>query len=85
MNNFHFSYWIVHESRQIKMNLNFTKDFIRGVIDGDGYIRKKGYEISITTGSLEFAEQLKNSFITLFDIEPKIYIDKNHKNMIYNK
>ena len=62
-----------------------TKDFLRGVIDGDGYIRKKGYEISITTGSEIFAEQLKNSFINLFNIEPKIYKNsKNRKNTIYN-
>ena len=74
-----------NKSLTLEMNLNITKDFIRGVIDGDGYIRKKGYEVSITTGSEIFAEQLKNSFVNLFNITPKIYKNsKNHKNTIYN-
>ena len=74
-----------NKSLTLGMNLNITKDFIRGVVDGDGYIRKKGYEVSITTGSEIFAEQLKNSFVNLFNITPKIYKNsKNHKNTIYN-
>lgn len=74
-----------NKSLTLEMNLNITKDFIRGVVDGDGYIRKKGYEVSITTGSEIFAEQLKNSFVNLFNITPKIYKNsKNHKNTIYN-
>ena len=74
-----------NKSLTLEMNLNITKDFIRGVIDGDGYIRKKGYEVSITTGSEIFAEQLKKSFVNLFNITPKIYKNsKNHKNTIYN-
>jgi len=74
-----------NKSLTLEINLNITKDFIRGVIDGDGYIRKKGYEVSIATGSEIFAEQLKNSFVNLFNITPKIYKNsKNHKNTIYN-
>ena len=74
-----------NKSLTLNINLNITKDFLRGVIDGDGYIRKKGHEVSITTGSEIFAEQLKNSFVNLFNITPKIYKNsKNHKNTIYN-
>ena len=74
-----------NKSLTLEMNLNITKDFIRGVVDGDGYIRKKGYEVSIATGSEIFAEQLKKSFVNLFNITPKIYKNsKNHKNTIYN-
>ena len=74
-----------NKSLTLNINLNITKDFLRGVIDGDGYIRKKGYEISITTGSEIFAEQLQNSFVDLFNITPKIYKNsKNRINTIYN-
>lgn len=33
-------------------------DFLRGVIDGDGWVHPKGYVVTITSGSKGFAEQL---------------------------
>lgn len=33
-------------------------DFLRGVIDGDGYVHPKGYVVTITSGSENFAKQL---------------------------
>lgn len=36
----------------------YLADFIRGVIDGDGWVHSKGYVVTITSGSLQFAEQL---------------------------
>lgn len=36
--------------------------FLRGVIDGDGWVHKKGYVMNVTTGSLAFAEGLYNIF-----------------------
>lgn len=36
----------------------YFADFLRGVIDGDGWAHPKGYVVTITSGSREFAEQL---------------------------
>jgi hypothetical protein len=36
--------------------------FIRGVIDGDGWVQKKGYVMNITTGSIGFANGLLSVF-----------------------
>lgn len=40
----------------------YLPSFIRGVIDGDGWVQKKGYVMNITTGSLEFANGLLTTF-----------------------
>jgi hypothetical protein len=42
----------------------FLPSFVRGVIEGDGWVQKKGYVMNITTGSLCFAEGL----LTVFQI-----------------
>jgi len=34
--------------------------FIRGVIDGDGWVHKKGYTVRITSGSRKFSYKLRN-------------------------
>lgn len=36
----------------------YFPDFLRGIIDGDGWIHPKGYVVTITSGSAVFAEQL---------------------------
>ena len=36
----------------------YLADFIRGVIDGDGWVHAKGYVVTITSGSESFANQL---------------------------
>ncbi|MDZ5472671.1 hypothetical protein SM124_13110 [Bacillus sp. 31A1R] len=40
----------------------YLPSFIRGVIDGDGWVQPKGYVMNITTGSLLFAEGLFKVF-----------------------
>lgn len=40
----------------------YLPSFIRGVIDGDGWVHKKGYVVNVTTGSLSFAIGLKKAF-----------------------
>lgn len=45
-----------------------TIDFLRGVIDGDGYIRSDGTEVSIATGSIVFANQLKEFIKKTFNV-----------------
>ncbi|WP_156183123.1 LAGLIDADG family homing endonuclease [Mesobacillus campisalis] len=41
-----------------KVPLEFLPSFIRGVIDGDGWVQKRGYVMNVTTGSALFAEGL---------------------------
>ncbi|WP_164668838.1 LAGLIDADG family homing endonuclease [Virgibacillus doumboii] len=36
----------------------FLPSFVRGVIDGDGWVQRKGYVMNVTTGSLDFANGL---------------------------
>jgi hypothetical protein len=40
----------------------FLPSFVRGVIDGDGWVQKTGYVMNITTGSKKFAEGLLTVF-----------------------
>ncbi|WP_158674459.1 LAGLIDADG family homing endonuclease [Lysinibacillus antri] len=40
----------------------FLSSFIRGVIDGDGWVQDRGYVMNVTTASKEFAEGLFNVF-----------------------
>lgn len=40
----------------------YMSSFIRGVIDGDGWVQKRGYVMNVTSGSLEFAKGLKKVF-----------------------
>jgi hypothetical protein len=42
----------------------FLPSFIRGVIDGDGWVQKTGYVMNITTGSKLFAEGLLSVFLS---------------------
>ncbi|MFJ7935902.1 LAGLIDADG family homing endonuclease [Sporosarcina sp. NPDC096371] len=40
----------------------FLASFIRGVIDGDGWVQKTGYVMNVTSGSQRFAEGLLSIF-----------------------
>ncbi|WP_155974203.1 hypothetical protein [Paenisporosarcina sp. HGH0030] len=46
----------------------FLQSFVRGVIDGDGWVGHEGYQVNVTTGSLAFAEGL----LAVFLLELKI-------------
>ncbi|MFC5603358.1 helix-turn-helix domain-containing protein [Sporosarcina koreensis] len=41
----------------------FLPSFVRGVIDGDGWVGREGYQMNITTASLTFANGLLDVFI----------------------
>lgn len=49
----------------------FLPSFIRGVIDGDGWVQRTGYVMNITTGSSQFASGLLNVFQT-WDLRSEI-------------
>lgn len=55
-----------------------TIDFLRGVIDGDGYIRKNRREISISSASLIFINQLHDFIENTLEIECKIRNPENN-------
>lgn len=40
----------------------FLPSFVRGVIDGDGWVSKEGYEMNVTSGSPDFASALLSVF-----------------------
>ena len=42
----------------------FLSSFVRGVIDGDGWVGHEGYQVNVTTGSLAFAEGLLSVFLS---------------------
>lgn len=62
-----------------KVPEEYLPSFIRGVIDGDGYVDKKGYVVTITTGSSDFAEGLLNVF-QKWVISARIRCSKNKNN-----
>lgn len=66
-----------NKSMTIDYKKEITKDFLRGVIDGDGYIRIDGTEVSISTGSLIFANQLKNYISKTFEVNCVIHKRRN--------
>ncbi|WP_026906491.1 LAGLIDADG family homing endonuclease [Paucisalibacillus globulus] len=41
---------------------NYLPSFIRGVIDGDGWVQKTGYVMNVTTASIHFAQGLESTF-----------------------
>lgn len=56
---------------------HFTNDFLRGVIDGDGYIRKNHREVSIITASEVFAKQIQCFIIENYKINSTIYTKRD--------
>ena len=49
----------------------FMGSFIRGIIDGDGWIQDRGYVMNITTASLNFAEGILDIF-KLWDLRAEL-------------
>lgn len=47
-----------------KVPEEFLPSFVRGVIDGDGWVQKTGYVANVTTGSKSFAEGLLSVFVS---------------------
>ncbi|WP_144509802.1 LAGLIDADG family homing endonuclease [Bacillus sp. FJAT-22090] len=45
-----------------KVPNEYLSSFVRGVIDGDGWVQDRGYVMNVTTGSINFAEGLKSVF-----------------------
>ncbi|TKC19272.1 LAGLIDADG family homing endonuclease [Robertmurraya kyonggiensis] len=61
----------------------FLPSFIRGVIDGDGWVSRDGYNLNITSGSIQFAEGLLSVFLK-WGLKSKITTFKGTKdNQIY--
>jgi len=48
--------------RMPKIPEQYLGHFLRGVIDGDGWVHEKGYTMCVTTGSQTFAEELEGLF-----------------------
>lgn len=68
-----------NKSRTIRMPDvpdEYLADFIRGVIDGDGWIQDRGYVMNITTASEKLAEQLRGVFEGL-GLNTRITIQSN--------
>lgn len=66
------------KSLTINYSRKITTSFLRGVVDGDGYIRNNGTELSIATGSIVFAEQLKQFISETFQVNCTIHKTKPH-------
>lgn len=61
----------------------FLPSFVRGVIDGDGWVQKTGYVMNVTTGSKDFAYGLLSVF-KLWSLRSEITIDVSQVgNLIY--
>ena len=53
----------------------FKKDFIRGFIDGDGWISKDGFQIGFGSSSLKLIESIRDYILEALDIDLTIYND----------
>ncbi len=61
----------------------FLPSFVRGVIDGDGWVQKSGYVMNVTSGSKYFAEGLLSVF-QLWELHSEITVTNSQAgNSIY--
>jgi hypothetical protein len=78
---------------QIKVPDNYFCDFLRGVVDGDGCIRKwthstnkrEQWSLRIYSGSKKFVDWLNESITQLFRVTGKIHTGKNISVLKYGK
>ena len=74
-----------NKSTTIKMPdipVQYLPHFIRGVIDGDGWIQDRGYVMNITTASMDFANGLYKIFIN-WHLNAEIATYKTMNNKTY--
>lgn len=57
----------------------YLPSFVRGIIDGDGWVQKTGYVMNVTTGSKQFAEKLLEIFKS-WQLRCEITIEKTKNN-----
>ena len=53
----------------------FLPHYIRGVIDGDGWVQDRGYTMNVTSGSFDFADGLLGVFLS-WGLNARIGIDR---------
>lgn len=53
----------------------FLASFVRGVIDGDGWVQKRGYVMNVTSSSIDFAEGLLSVF-RKWELRTEITVEK---------
>lgn len=70
-----------------KLPQNMFSHFIRGIFDGDGcaYLNKKRKQLclSITSGSLNFLEDIKKHIFNLLNVTCHIYIKRHNNYALY--
>lgn len=77
------------KSLNLKVNFKINRDFLRGIIDGDGCFSKtRRTQHKITSGSIEFLEQIKqflqnNNIISKISIQQKV-VNTTYCLRIYN-
>lgn len=63
------------KSKTIKINFPITWDFMRGVIDGDGYIDSKRNRVQLASASKDFIYQV-SEFFNIEEIKHSVYLHK---------
>lgn len=64
-----------NKSKTLKINFPITFDFLRGVMDGDGYVDSKYRRFQLASASKEFIHQVSD-FLNSNDIKHAIYVHK---------
>lgn len=73
------------KSKTLKINFDITYNFLRGVMDGDGYVgitnKGKGLVVSIASGSKDFIKQIA-AFYDLENIRYRTYATRSNVYLI---